>query len=206
MIQTDDFQKRLQDLEQEFVAKMRARRELPGYRMDGRKVRIDAEARRKQRTHRKKLLAYLWNAPLLSYLTAPVIYLGLVPALALDAYVGLYQLLCFPAYGIPKARRGDYLVMDRSLLPYLNGIERMNCRYCSYFNGLISFVQEVAARTEQHWCPIKHARKPPVVHSRYSRFFEYGDAETYAGRLDQVRRDYLDLLRLPLGGPGLPPA
>ena len=39
------------------------------------------------------------------------------------------------------------------------GLLDINCIYRSYANGLCSYVTEVAARTEQHWCPIKHARR-----------------------------------------------
>jgi hypothetical protein len=46
-----------------------------------------------------------------------------------------------------------------------------NCRYCSYANGLIAYVAEIAGRTEQHWCPIKHSQGIPIHHSRYDQFF-----------------------------------
>ena len=37
---------------------------------------------------------------------------------------------------IPKVRRADYLVFDREDLPYLNLMEKFNCFYCSYGNGV----------------------------------------------------------------------
>jgi hypothetical protein len=78
--------------------------------------------------------------------------------------------------------------MDRRRLAYLNGIERVNCTYCSYANGLFAYVSEVAARTEQYWCPIRHARAIRAPHRRYHAFFEYGDAEGYRKGLKRVRR------------------
>jgi hypothetical protein len=54
-------------------------------------------------------------------------------------------------------------------------------------------VQEIAARTEQHYCPIKHARRPKILHDRYRRFFDYGDAEAYKARLEALRTDFADL-------------
>jgi hypothetical protein len=81
---------------------------------------------------------------------------------------------------VPRRR---YFAIDRHKLAYLNGIEKVNCTFCSYTNGLIAYVREVAARTEQYWCPIKHARAIPVPHSRYHLFFDYGDAARY-------RRDF----------------
>jgi hypothetical protein len=52
----------------------------------------------------------------------------------------------------PKVRRSDYIILDRQKLRYLNSIERLNCAYCGYANGAIAYVQEIAGRTEQHWC------------------------------------------------------
>jgi hypothetical protein len=31
------------------------------------------------------------------------------------------------------------------------------------------------------------------IHSRYEYFFDYGDAESYRTRIEQVRRDFKDL-------------
>jgi hypothetical protein len=45
----------------------------------------------------------------------------------------------------------------------------------------------VAARTEQCWCPIKHARAIPVPHSRYHLFVDYGDAKRYHRDLRPLR-------------------
>jgi hypothetical protein len=77
--------------------------------------------------------------------------------------------------------------MDRNRLGYLNGIERVNCTFCSYANGLLAYVREVAARTEQYWCPIKHARPVPAPHPRYHTFLDYGDAAGYRRRLTSLR-------------------
>lgn len=106
-----------------------------------------------------KLHTYLLEAPLLNILTTPIIWSCLLPAAILDLVVSIYHGVCFPVNGIPKVKRSDYIIIDRHALPYLNLIEKINCEYCGYFNGLIAYVQEIAARTEQYWCPIRHARK-----------------------------------------------
>lgn len=108
-------------------------------------------------------------------LTAPFIYAMIIPAVVLDLFTFIYQTVCFPVYGIPKVNRADYISFDRHKLPYLTSIQKVNCAYCSYFNGLISYVREVASRTEQYWCPIKHAIKKKGLHKRHKDFFEYGD-------------------------------
>jgi hypothetical protein len=90
-------------------------------------------------------------------------------------------------------KRQRYIVIDHQSLAYLNLIEKLNCLYCGYFNGLIAYVREVAARTEQYWCPVKHARRLAAMHSRYGKFLEYGDAEGYRRQLEEIRRDFKDV-------------
>ena len=136
---------------------------------------------------------HLRNTRILVILSSPLIYACVIPFLLLDAAVAVYQLVCFPIYGIPKVRRKDYLVFDRGRLAYLNTIEKVGCLYCSYANGLLGLITEIAARTEQYFCPIKHAHPLIKEHSRYSRFLSYGDASAYRGQSDAIAREYNDL-------------
>jgi len=122
-------------------------------------------------------------------LTAPVIYGMIVPAVILDLGVTIYQAVCFPVYGIPKVRRGDYIAIDRHRLPYLNALQKLNCVYCGYFNGLIDYVREIASRTEQFWCPIRHARRVKGVPTRYWHFLRYGDGKDLHRRWMQLREE-----------------
>ena len=127
------------------------------------------------------------TTPLLIVLTSPLIYVCVVPFLLLDLAVALFQAVCFPIYGIPRVQRRDYLIYDRGHLAYLNAIEKVACVYCSYANGLLAYITEIAARTQQHFCPIKHARKILGTHGRYKRFLGYGDGENYEARLEEYR-------------------
>lgn len=145
-----------------------------------------------QRRQRVSLWRYLRESRLTVLLTAPIIYSGWLVFALLDLFVSLYQTTCFPAYGIPKVRRRDYLSFDRTELPYLNAIEKFNCLYCSYGNGVLAYAREIGARTEQYWCPIKHARRVRDAHERYPAFFEHGDAEAFRQGLERLRRQYGD--------------
>lgn len=131
-------------------------------------------------------------------LSVPLIYACAIPFALLDLSVTIYQCVCFPIYGIPNVRRRDYLIFDRGLLGYLNAIEKVGCVYCSYANGLIAYIAEIAARTEQHFCPIKHAHPLAQTHSRYGHFLPYGDAKGYRSRAEAVSHAYDDLIA---GGP-----
>ena len=83
----------------------------------------------------------------------------------------------------------SYFVLDHQLLGYLNIIEKFHCVYCSYAVGLLAYATEVTARTEQYFCPIKHAGKILNAHSRYQHFIEYGDADDFHGRLEAFRAE-----------------
>lgn len=193
MTRMDDLQQRLQSIEKEILDELNTFRESRGYHLEGRRIRIQETIRKAHRARRKRVRVYLWEGRILAYLVSPVIYAGVFPALFLDLFVEIYQRVCFPAYGVPRVKRKDYMVMDRRPLPYLNWIEKVGCYYCSYFNGLMGLVSEVAARTEQHFCPIKHALRPKTLHSRYRYFFDYGDMEAYRTRLEAVRHDFTDV-------------
>jgi hypothetical protein len=156
------------------------------------RIRFEQELLRRHRELRVRLSSYLLNARPLVILTAPIIYSLVIPFVLLDLFVTIYQTVCFPAYGIPKVRRADYFAFDRHHLAYLNAIERLNCEYCTYANGLIAYVREIASRTEQYWCPIKHAMRVMGTHGRYSGFEDYGDARGYRRQLDQHRQSLKD--------------
>lgn len=163
------------------------------YQIKGKRVQFEERIRRYHKSLATSSLLYVLRARLLHVLTAPVIWTCLLPALAMDLVVSLYQAICFPVYGIPRVMRGDYIVLDRHRLGYLNAIQKLNCLYCGYFGGVIAYTQEVAARTEQYWCPIKHARRQHSLHSRYHKFLEYGDAEQVPVRWAELRKDFGDL-------------
>ena len=159
------------------------------------KVWFSEEIKREHRRLKTSLARYIVHSRLFALLTAPFIYACFIPFVLLDLFVSTYQAVCFPVYGIPKARRRDYMAIDRNKLRYLNAVEGINCMYCSYANGLLAYVVEIAGRTEQHWCPIKHARRIQHAHDRYSHFLPYGDARAYREKIDSVREDFKDLKR-----------
>lgn len=154
------------------------------------KIELAEEFQRQQQRYKTGLIRFLLDSRLMVVLTAPIIYAGWIPFALLDVFVTVYQAICFPVYRIPKVRRADYLLFDREELPYLNIIEKFNCFYCSYGNGVAAYAREIAARTEQYWCPIKHARRVKAAHERYPNFFDFGDAEAYQQGLERLRRQY----------------
>lgn len=184
---------KIKKLESEIAEELQKKEAEFFYNIRDKKVSFDKEIKKQHKLFLKKVSWYLRDADLLTILTVPFIWACLFPTLFLDVFVSLYQAVCFPVYGIPKVKRGKYIVIDRHSLSYLNFIEKLNCIYCGYVNGFLAYLREVAARTEQYWCPIKHARRTKSFHSRYNKFLEYGDAEGYRKKIEKIRRDFEDL-------------
>lgn len=125
--------------------------------------------------------------PPLVTLSAPLIYSLIIPFALVDFWVSIYQALCFRVYGIERVKRSAYFKLDRAQLPYLNVVEKVNCQFCAYVNGVIGFVREVAARTEQYWCAIKHAETPIDPHARYEGFSAFGAGAEHKLRQPALR-------------------
>ena len=183
----------IRKLEQELFQELQKKQDEYFYIIKGKKIQFEEETRKYHKQLATRLRTYLATSSILSILTAPIIWSCLIPAVFLDLVVSFYHSVCFRLYGIPMVKRSDYIVIDRHGLQYLNPIEKLNCIYCGYFNGLIAYVQEIAARSEQYWCPIKHARKQAMIHGRYHKFIEYGDSQYYQKRFEELRKDFDDL-------------
>ena len=183
----------IRKLEQELYLELQKKQNEYFYIIKDKKVQFEEETLRYHKKLATRLHTYFATAPILSILTVPITWSCLIPAVLMDLVVSIYHSVCFRIYDIPMVKRGDYIVIDRHGLQYLNPIEKLNCIYCEYFNGLIAYVQEIAARTEQYWCPIKHARKLAMIHGRYHKFIEYGDSQHYQKKFEELRKDFDDL-------------
>jgi hypothetical protein len=185
---------RIAALEAELEARLEAQRRLFRYTLERKRVTFEAAARQQHKKLRTGVVQFLWKAGLLRLVAGIVIYVQIVPLLLVDLAVTTYHAVCFPIFGIAKVARGDYIVIDRHQLGYLNAIEKLNCLYCSYANGLLAYAREIVGRTEEHFCPIKHARTQRGQHRRYYQFADYGDAEGFRKKMAEVTRE-ADALR-----------
>lgn len=157
------------------------------FQLKGKRVEFESSVKAAHRKLKRNFFRWLVTNRPQNLLTGPIIYSMIVPLLMLDLCVTFYQWTCFPIYGVKRVRRADYFVFDRHQLDYLNFIEKFHCAYCEYGNGLMSYMTEILARTEEYFCPIKHARKLLGAHARYQRFLDYGDATDYHTRLEKFR-------------------
>jgi hypothetical protein len=157
------------------------------YKINGKRVEFGRTVRETHRQLKQGIFRWFLTVRPQNFLTAPIIYGMIVPLALFDLCFMFYQVTCFPIYGIPKVRRSDHIAIDHQHLAYLNFIEKVDCIYCSYVSGMISYAREIAARTEQYFCPIKHARKMLGTHERYAQFLDYGEADDFHVRLEEIR-------------------
>ena len=177
----------IREMEHEIELELQRRRAGLKADFDAQRVRFEQEVLAQQKRFKMGVLKYLLSSDLKSLLSAPLIYAVFFPMVLLDLFVWFYQWVCFPLYGLARVKRADYFVFDRVHLGYLNIIEKINCAYCSYGNGLMAYAREVVGQTEQYWCPIKHARKVLHAHPYYMGFVDFGDAQAYRDQLEPLR-------------------
>jgi hypothetical protein len=157
------------------------------FQIKGKRVEFEKSVKTAHRKLKKNVFRWLVTNRPQNLITGPIIYGMVLPMLLMDLLVTLFQWTCFPIYGITKVRRSDYIVFDRHHLGFLNFIEKFHCTYCEYGNGLMGYMVEILARTEEYFCPIKHAHKVLGTHTRYRHFLDYGDAADYERKLEAFR-------------------
>ncbi|WP_372883176.1 hypothetical protein [Psychromonas sp.] len=162
------------------------------YRVNGTRIEFEKKFKEAQKKLKVGIFRWLRTSKLNNLLSAPFIYAMIVPIVILDICITLYQFVCFRLYHIPRVSRSDYMIFDRHHLAYLNVIEKINCSYCAYGVGLIAYSREIIARTEQYWCPIKHANKLLHPNKRDLFFMPYGKGEGLHSKQELYRRALSD--------------
>lgn len=152
-------------------------------------VTFEQEVLAKQKESMKNLLTWFREVPFSHLLTAPLIYAMIIPAIIFDMLLFVYQQIAFRVFKFEFIKRSDYMHFDHHYLGYLNAIEKLNCLYCSYFNGLMLYASAISGRTELYFCPIKHAKKVIAQHKYYEEFLSYGDEEDYQNKLKELREN-----------------
>ncbi len=114
------------------------------------------------------------------FLSIPFIWGMLLPLVILHITGTIYQEVAFRLYGIKRVKFRNYVNFDREKLSYLTSMDKINCAYCSYANGLLQYACEIAHRTEYYWCGIKHRNQPENPAFAYQdKFASYGSKEDY---------------------------
>ncbi|MGV8162498.1 MAG: hypothetical protein ACP5N2_04175 [Candidatus Nanoarchaeia archaeon] len=68
-------------------------------------------------------------------------------------------------------------------------MDKFNCLYCSYANGLAHYFTAIAGETEKYWCGIKHNEvdgfKSP---SHHKDFVKYGDEKEFKEKYCKLKK------------------
>lgn len=174
-------------LEAELQQAIAAREERLYYQVKDHRIVFEQTIKEAHQRVKMGVFRWLMTVRPQNFLTMPVIYGMAIPLLLFDFCITLYQVLCFPVYGIARVKRTDYIAIDHQHLAYLNVIEKVHCLYCSYAVGMLGYACEITARTEQYFCPIKHAQNILGTHARYEHFLDYGDAENLHAKIEAFR-------------------
>ena len=114
------------------------------------------------------------------FLSMPFIYGMIIPLIFLDVCLEIYHRVAFFLYKIDYVERRKYIKIDRQRLTYLTGIEKINCMYCGYANGLFHYASMIAAKTEHYWCGIKHSDSDKFhAPSHHNNFLPFDDKEKF---------------------------
>jgi len=179
----------IEDLRQKLKEEIGQQERKIDYEIKNGYVKFEEEVLSRQKENMKDLLSWFSEIPFIQLLSAPVVYGMVLPALLLDLMLFIYTYVVSRVFKITFVQRKDYIVFDRQYLGYLNIVEKLNCLYCSYFNGLMQYSAAIAGRTELYFCPIKHAKKIAYDHNYYDAFFMYGDGDEYPERLEKLREE-----------------
>ena len=174
-------------LEAELKAAIEARQIRLRYSMEDKRVIFERTVKDAHQRVKQARFQWFMSVRPQNYLTMPVIYAMCLPLFLFDLCVSLFQPTCFPVYRIARVKHADYMLFDHQHLEYLNIFEKGHCIYCSFAVGLLGYAQEIAARTEQYFCPIKHAHNVRGEHQRYGNFMDYGEAENFHHKLEEFR-------------------
>jgi Na+-translocating ferredoxin:NAD+ oxidoreductase RNF subunit RnfB len=109
----------------------------------------------------------------------PFIYgVGLL-LIPMHLFIEIYHSVTFRLYGIKLVNRKKYIKIDRYKLSKLTLLQKFNCVYCGYANGLLAYATAIGVGTEKYWCGIKHGTDKtseyiePAHHKNFAKYEEY---------------------------------
>ncbi len=175
-----DILKKIESLNQDLKIEYDKMSEKYGFSLEEKRVIFLEEMRKRNRNMKLPTWRFPISAMNVRQIIAiPFILSMIFPVVILDLCITIYHGIAFRLYGIPRVKRSEYIIFDRRFLDYLNMIQKVQCLYCSYVNGLFAYSVEIAGRTERYWCPLKAAHKPKFSHGWYQDFADYGNPEEW---------------------------
>ena len=179
-----DIQKKRRELAYEYEKFSMYLREKYEFSFKWGKPQFSKRATQYHKKFKTPLYRYIIPKSYRHVLSMPFIYAMIFPVVILDIFLFIYQQTAMRLYGIPLIKRSEYVVFDRKHLAYLNLIQKGNCIYCSYVNGIFQYAVEIAGRTEKYWCPIKVAQKKSWSHRWEEYFADFWDPEEFKNQFN----------------------
>ena len=179
-------QEKIDELEQALQHEQERLAEKYGFSIRQKRIEFLQKFRERNRTFRIPTWKYAIPVNIRHVLSIPFIYVMIVPTIILDLFLTMFNWIALPLYHIPVVKRGDYIVYDRQFLDYLNHIQKINCLYCTYVNGVFAYAVEIGGRTERYWCPIKAAHKRPAGNKWYADYADYGNPEQWLEKFNNL--------------------
>ncbi len=112
-------------------------------------------------------------------ISIPFIYGLGVSLIIFHIILEIYHQIAFRLYGLNLIDYKKYIKVDRYKLPKLTLVQKFNCTYCGYVNGLLPYAVAISAETEKYWCGVKHDVDKsskyiePLHHKNFVDYKEY---------------------------------
>jgi hypothetical protein len=99
-------------LEDELQQAVQEQRSHLRYQFEGKRVVFEQAIKDAHRRVKQGVFRWFISIRPQNFLTMPIIYGMAIPLLLFDLFVSVYQLICFPVYGIARVKRAKYFVLD----------------------------------------------------------------------------------------------
>ena len=120
-------------------------------------------------------------------LSTPFIYGMAIPMIIFHLFIEIYHRITFFLYGIEYVDMKKHFVFNRHSLLQLSLLQKINCIYCEYGNGLASYIKEIIGRTEAYWCPIKNGKNTKYTHKNYKFFMDKNEVKEFEKVRENIR-------------------
>jgi hypothetical protein len=113
------------------------------------------------------------------FISSPFIYGLGITLILFHIVLEIYHQVAFRLYNLELVDYKKYIKIDRYKLSKLTILQKINCVYCGYANGLLPYAVAIAAETEKYWCGIKHNFDDnskfiePAHHKDFAEYQEY---------------------------------
>lgn len=122
-------------------------------------------------------------------ISTPFIYGMLIPMIIFHILIELYHRIVFSLYDIEYVDYKQHFIFKRYKLNKLTLLQKINCIYCEYGNGLASYIKSIIGKTEVYWCPIKNGRNKNFTHEYYNKFIDVDNVENFEFHRENMRNE-----------------